>query len=171
MVIWVIGLSGAGKTTLAKEVVKQTNKYKFNVVLLDGDIIRDIYDNDIGHTLDDRRINAKRINRLCMMLENQGIHVVCSILSLFPESRLWNRENIKNYYEVYIEAPIDQLQKRDYKGLYKKFSEGEINNVAGMDIKFIPPNKSDLIINNNTSLNNLLEHANHLSNLLISSIP
>lgn len=171
MVIWIIGLSGAGKTTLAKEVVAKTSKHKSNVVILDGDLIRDVFDNDLGHTLDDRLINAKRINRLCKMLENQGIHVVCSILSLFPESRLWNRENIKNYFEVYIETPIDQLRKRDYKGLYRKFSEGKIKNVAGMDIEFIPPNSADLIIKNNGSIDNLLTHANFLSSLLKNSSP
>ena len=84
---------------------------------------------------------------------------------------MWNRDNIKNYYEVYIETPIEHLQKRDYKGLYRKFSEGEINNVAGMDIEFIPPDSPDLSIKNNGSLDNLLTHANFLSNLLENSSP
>lgn len=169
MVVWIIGLSGAGKTTLAREVVAKIRSSKTNVVLIDGDMIREVFGNDLGHTLEDRRQNADRICELCRFLDNQGIHVVCAILSLFPESRLWNRENIKNYYEVYIESPIDQLQKRDYKGLYRKFSEGKINNVAGMDIKFISPSNPDLIIKNNGSIDNLLTHANFLSHLLESA--
>ena len=166
MVIWIIGLSGAGKTTLAKEVVAKICGSKTNVVLIDGDMIREVFGNDLGHTLEDRRQNADRICRLCKFFDEQGIHVVCAILSLFPESRLWNRENINNYYEVYIETPIEQLQKRDYKGLYRKFSEGKIKDVAGMDIEFIPPDSPDLIIKNNGSLDNLLTHANFLANLL-----
>ena len=171
MVVWIIGLSGAGKTTLAKEVVAKIRNTKHNIVLIDGDMIRDVFGNDIGHTLDDRRQNADRICRLCKFFDEQGIHVVCAILSLFPDSRLWNRDNIKNYYEVYIETPIEQLQKRDYKGLYRKFSKGEINNVAGMDIEFIPPDNPDLTIKNNGLLGNLLDHANFLSNLLENSRP
>ena len=101
MVVWIIGLSGAGKTTLAEKVVEKISSCKTNVVLIDGDMIRDVFGNDLGHTLEDRRQNADRICRLCRFLDNQGIHVVCAILSLFPESRLWNRENIKNYYENY----------------------------------------------------------------------
>ena len=171
MVLWIIGLSGAGKTTLAKKVVEKIRSSKTNVVLIDGDMIRDVFGNDLGHTLEDRRQNADRICRLCKFLDDQGIHVVCAILSLFPESRSWNRGNIKNYYEVYIETPIDQLQKRDYKGLYRKFSHGKIKNVAGMDIEFIPPDSPDLIIQNNGSLDNLLTHENYLSKLLENSSP
>ena len=167
MVIWIIGLSGAGKTTLAKEIISKVHEK--NVVLIDGDIIRKVIGKNLGHTLEDRLENAGRICRLCKFLDNQGIHVVCAILSLFPESRLWNKNNIKNYYEVYIETPIDQLQKRDYKGLYRKFSEGKIKNVVGMDIEFIPPNSPDFIINNNGAIGDLLTHAHFLSNLLKNS--
>ena len=81
MVIWIIGLSGAGKTTLANTIIKKISKHKSNVVLLDGDIIRDVFGNDLSHSIDDRLINAQRINRLCKMLDDQNIHVVCSILS------------------------------------------------------------------------------------------
>ena len=169
MVVWIIGLSGAGKTTLAVKVVEKIRSSKTNVVLIDGDMIREVFGDDLAHTLEDRRQNADRICRLCKFFDEQGIHVVCAILSLFPESRLWNRDNIKNYYEVYIETPIEQLQKRDYKGLYKKFCEGEIKNVAGMDIEFIPPNSPDLIIKNNGAIDNLLTHANFLSNLLTNA--
>ena len=171
MVVWIIGLSGAGKTTLAEKVVEKIRSSKSNVVLIDGDMIRKVFGDDLAHTLEDRRQNADRICRLCKFFDEQGIHVVCAILSLFPESRLWNRDNIKNYYEVYIETPIEQLQKRDYKGLYKKFSEGKIKNVAGMDIEFIPPDNPNLTIKNNGSLDNLLTHANFLANLLENSSP
>ena len=169
MVIWIIGLSGAGKTTLANTIIKKISKHKSNVVLLDGDIIRDVFGNDLSHSIDDRLINAQRINRLCKMLDDQNIHVVCSILSLFQESRNWNRQNIKNYFEVYIDAPMDQLQKRDYKGIYKQYNEGKIKDVAGIDIEFIPPENPDLIINNHGSIDSLLIHASFLSNLLKES--
>ncbi len=171
MVIWIIGLSGNGKTTLAKEVVSQVNQSKPNVVMLDGDIIREVWVKDLGHSLDDRRINADRISRLCQLLDIQGIHVVCAILSIFPESRLWNRQNIKNYYEVFIDTPIENLLDRDTKGIYKKFQEGKIQNVAGMDIDFPRPNSADLIIKNNKSMEDLLNHAEFLSFEIKESLP
>ena len=171
MVVWIIGLSGAGKTTLANDILLKTRKEKNNVVLIDGDIIRETFDNDLGFSLIDRKKNADRISQLCKFLDEQGIHVVCAILSLFPESRIWNRKNIKNYFEVYIDAPIKQLQERDYKGLYKKYSDGEINNVAGMDIEFIEPDSSDIIIKNDGSKKDLLEHSEFISKIINNSCP
>jgi len=156
MIIWIIGLSGSGKTTLANDVIEQARAEKSNIVLIDGDMVREVFGNDLGYSLDDRRKNANRICQLGRFLNQQGINVVCAILSLFPESRVWNRNNIDNYYEVFIDTPITTLIDRDSKGLYSKFNAGEIFNVAGMDLKFDRPNNADLIINNNKSKENLL---------------
>ena len=169
MVTWIIGLSGAGKTTLANKVVEISKSSGDDVVLIDGDAIRDLFNNDLGYNLEDRRKNADRISKLCKFLDDQGFNVVCAILSLFPESRSWNRDNIKNYYEVYIEAPLEQLRKRDYKGLYDKYSKGEIKNIAGLDLEFIPPDSPDKIIKNDKSLESLLENAKFLSDIIIES--
>lgn len=159
MVVWIIGLSGAGKTTLANEVITQVRCVQPNVVLIDGDMLREVFDNDLGHTMEDRRTNAKRICQLCKLLDDQGINVVCAILSLFPESRSWNRDNLKNYYEIFIDTPIKDLVQRDYKGLYRKFNNGEIRDVAGMDLDFPRPEHPDLTINNTGSKEKLLDYA------------
>jgi cytidine diphosphoramidate kinase len=165
MVIWLIGLSGAGKTTLAKNLYINIKKSKSNVVLLDGDNVRDTFGNDLGYSLEDRRLNADRISKMCKFLDDQGIHVICAILSLFPESRDWNRNNIDNYYEVYIEASMDDLINRDSKGLYKKAISGQIDNVAGIDLEFHPPKNADLVIKNNSNKENLLCYTKELINL------
>tara|TARA_B100000315_G_C14466251_1_gene536106 strand:+ start:577 stop:1083 length:507 start_codon:yes stop_codon:yes gene_type:complete len=165
MVLWIIGLSSAGKTTLAKEVLRKVKTIQSNVVLIDGDVIREVFSNDLGYTLEDRRKNADRICGLCKFLDDQGINVLCAILSLFPESRLWNRENIKNYYEVYIDNTIEDLEQRDYKGLYRKYNKGKIKNVPGMDIEFVPPTNPDLIIKNDGEIDDLLKHSKFLSKL------
>ena len=159
MVIWIIGLSGAGKTTLAEEVVALARRAHPNVVLMDGDVIRDTFGNDLGHTLDDRRRNAERMMRLCRWLDGQGIHVVCAILSLFPEHRAWMRANVADYFEVSIDAPLDQLQARDGKGLYARFAAGEISEVAGLDLPFPAPDTPDLVIRNAGDQSELLAHA------------
>lgn len=170
MVIWVIGLSGAGKTTLSKEIVKQVQKVQKNIILIDGDAVRELFGNDLGYTLHDRQLNADRICRLCKFLDDQGIHVVCSILSIFPQSRTWNRENLKNYYEVFIESSIDELIKRDSKGIYGKFLRGEIKDVAGMDISFPIPDKPDLIIYNMKSKAELLHHVESITAIITGGI-
>jgi adenylylsulfate kinase len=163
MVVWMIGLSGAGKTTLAREVVARVKRMAPNVVLIDGDAVREMWGDDLGHGLDGRRRNAERIARLCKFLDDQDLHVVCAILSLFPESRDWNRHNLKRYYEVFIDTPKDALIERDGKGLYARFLKGEIRDVAGMDLPFPPPENPDLVIRNDGTLEGLLGHADAIA--------
>lgn len=169
MVVWIIGLSGAGKTTLANAIVSYVRRVENNVVLLDGDMVREVFGNDLGHTMSDRLINAKRICQLGKLLDDQGIHVVCAILSLFPESRSWNREHLKSYYEIFIDVPMQDLVLRDSKGIYSRFSNGEIRDVAGMDIEFPRPDRADLIINNIQSKDVLLGYAKSIAERITSS--
>jgi adenylylsulfate kinase-like enzyme len=166
MVIWLIGLSGAGKTTLAREVIRHARGKGITAVLVDGDAVRDLFGNDLDFSIEGRRANAGRISRLCQFLDQQGIHVVCAVLSLFPESQQWNRHNYRAYHEVFIETPMRVLQKRDSKGLYAKALRGDIKNVVGVDIPFPPPLWPDVIIRNDRDLGFLLSHAATLAALL-----
>lgn len=169
MVVWIIGLSGAGKTTLATKVVEQVRLKQHNVILIDGDVVRKIFGNDLGHTMEDRRTNAQRICQLCKFLDEQGFNVVCAILSLFPESRSWNRKNLRQYYEVFIDTPLHDLIHRDSKGIYEKFKSGEIRDVAGLDIEFPQPENADLIIKNDKSKDALLDYAKIIAEKIIRS--
>lgn len=163
MITWIIGLSGSGKSTLSKEVIKNIREKKPNIILIDGDDFREVFNNDLGYTIEDRKQNAMRIANFCKFCENQNINVVCAILSIFPEIRDWNRKNFLNYFEVFIDAPISELKKRDSKKLYEKYAQNKISNVVGLDIKFEKPNDTDLIINNNKSLEYLLSFAKTIS--------
>ena len=167
MVVWIVGLSGAGKTTLANEVIAHVRHVQHNVVLIDGDMIREVFGNDLGHTMEDRRTNALRICQLGKLLDDQGINVVCAILSLFPETRSWNREYLKSYYEVFIDTPMQDLVQRDSKGIYRRFNSGKIHDVAGMDIEFPRPDNADLIINNTNSKEALLGYAKTIAEKII----
>jgi adenylylsulfate kinase-like enzyme len=151
-----MGLSGAGKTTLAMEVCRLLRQTLSNVVLIDGDMVREMFASDLGFDLNDRRRNAQRIQELCKFLDAQGIHVVCAILSLFPESRRWNRKHIHRYFEVFIDTPFADLKQRDPKGLYSRFERGEIRNVAGLDLDFSVPVDAEVVIENTTSREGLL---------------
>lgn len=169
MVVWVIGLSGSGKTTLSERIVHDVRRCGKTVILLDGDQIRELFNNDIGHDLVSRRLNAERICRLCGLLDAQGIHVVCAILSIFPESRQWCRTNLRQYYEVFIDTPIELLRQRDPKGLYARHDRGEITNVAGLDLHFPWPSSPDLIIENSGLLENLLGYAPQIAERICTS--
>jgi len=144
MVIWILGLSGSGKSYISKKLQK---KLKKNFIIIDGDVVRKIFENDLGHTKKDRKKNANRISKLVAYLSNNGCNIIVPVLSLFPEWLKWNRKKIKNYYEVFIDVPLDKLIKRNSKQIYKK--NKKINkNVVGLDIKFPKPKNSDLILEN-----------------------
>jgi adenylylsulfate kinase len=148
MVVWLIGLAGAGKTTIGREVVSRLRSRNRATVFIDGDAMRAIMGEDLGHTVEDRRRNAGRVCRLCQYLEQQGIDVVCAILSLFSESRAWNRRHYARYVEVFISVPMEELVRRDQKGLYTGAREGRIRDVVGVDIPFEPPAAPDLVVDN-----------------------
>lgn len=151
MVIWIIGLSAAGKTTLGRHVYELMKKESPATVFVDGDNIRALYKHNQGddpYTIEGRRVNAERICNICAWLDRQGINVVGSVLSIFEESREWNRHNYSKYFEVYISAPMEILKKRDRKGLYEAAFSGEMKNVVGVDIPFIPPKNPDYVFDN-----------------------
>lgn len=149
MVIWFIGLSGAGKTVIGKKLSEKLREMGRPVVFVDGDIFRSIMGNDLGHTIEDRKRNADRICKFCQYFEKEGVDVVFAVLSLFHESQEWNRKYLSNYFEVYLDVSIETVKRRDSKGLYKKALRGEIKNVVGFDIQFKPPLSPDMVIDNN----------------------
>ena len=96
--LWITGLSGAGKTTIGSEVYDILKSKYLNTVFIDGDIIRETLGNDLGHDIEDRKRNAVRISKMCEFLTSQNINVVCATLSLFKEIHDLNRKNIKQLF-------------------------------------------------------------------------
>ena len=154
MVVWMIGLSRAGKTTLSKLLYEKLKPQVSNLVLIDGDVIRDLFGNDVDHSVEGRERNAARLSHLTKFLADQNIHVIAAVLSIFPDWQKWNRENIKNYNEIYLKASIEALEKRDINNLYTQAKKGKIKNVVGIDIPFPEPQNPDLIIENNEKVEN-----------------
>ena len=95
MVIWIIGLAGSGKSTVAETLMYSFRKAKKPTILLDGDVIRDVFGNDLGFSRQDRLINASRMRSLSQMIDAQDINVICSILSISQADRDWCREHTK----------------------------------------------------------------------------
>lgn len=146
-VYWITGLSGAGKTTIGRLWYEKRKEELPNVVFLDGDVLREVFGDDLGYTQADRRKSAMRNARLCALLARQGIHVVCCTISMFHSVRDWNREHIPGYREIYVKVSMETLRQRDQKGLY---SQGEAD-VAGVHYAVEEPQNPHVILENDGS--------------------
>ncbi len=158
MVVWLIGLSGAGKTTIGRHLYDLWRRQAPNTVLVDGDEVRAIFGDDRNpgdYTVEGRRRNNRRMAEICAWLDRQGINVICCTLSNFPERSIWNRETYSEYFEVYVTAPMEVLKVRDTKGLYTRALSGEMDSVVGIDIPFTPPECPDLTVNTGNGLDPL----------------
>lgn len=163
-VFWITGLSGAGKTTIGKKLYEVIKKNDNATVLLDGDELRNVFGSDLGYSKEDRLISATRNSRLCYMLVKQNITVICCTISMFDEIRKWNRENIENYYEIFLDVSLDILKERNQKNLYSNNQK----NVAGItfDVEF--PKNPDITIKNDgqKKLDDIIELImNHLKEM------
>ncbi len=147
-VYWITGLSGAGKTTLGQELASRLRAAGRTVTFLDGDALRSAIAEDLGHGATDRRRSAMRNARLCRLLAEQGSDVVCATISMFHEVQRWNRENIPGYREIYLRVPIDELRRRDTKGIYAVAQR----DVVGLDLPAEVPEAPDLILDNHGPL-------------------
>jgi glutamine kinase len=151
-VYWITGLSGAGKTTIGRELWNRLRAAGRSAIFLDGDAMREVIAEDLGHSLENRHRSAMRNARLCRMLACQGTDVVCPTISLFHDVQRWNRENIPGYREIYLQVPMDELQRRDIKGIYAAAKKGELRDVVGLDVAAEYPEAPDLILENHGSL-------------------
>lgn len=148
-VVWITGLSGAGKSVLAAALVARLRDFDDKILLLDGDELREVFGatsvNVQNYSRDKRIVLAMQYAHLCNMLAKQGFTVVIATISLFKEVQEWNRANLQGYFEVYLRVPLKELRRRDPKGIYRGFDAGEIKNVVGLDFPFDEPEASDWI--------------------------
>ena len=141
---WITGLSGAGKTTVGRILYEELKKRNNATVLLDGDELRQVFGNDLGYTQEERLKSATRNSRICALLSNQGIDVICCTISMFDNVRKWNRENIDDYVEIYLSVSMETLRERNQKDLY---STNDMY-VAGVDVKVEIPQHPDILLDN-----------------------
>jgi adenylylsulfate kinase len=143
MCYWVTGLSATGKTTLSVLLANHLRDSSLKVILLDGDELRNVFHSN-SNTREDRVARGFKFSGLCKLLVNQDVDVVIAVIGLFKELHEWNRENISNYIEIFIDTPLEELKRRDPKNLYRDFDSGKIKNMAGLNIKVDYPLKPDV---------------------------
>jgi adenylylsulfate kinase len=145
-VIWLTGLSGSGKTTIAKTLERELYKRGFLAQVLDGDNIRTGINNNLGFTEEDRIENIRRIAEVSKLFLNCGIITINSFISPTEEIRKMAMEIIgeENFFEIYVNAPLEVCEERDTKGLYKKAREGKIADFTGISAPFEVPKNPHL---------------------------
>ena len=146
MVIWITGISGAGKTTVCQAVSALCKPQIPQLVVIDGDIMRDVMGNDLSYREKDRFIQITRIQKLAKALAEQDLVVLVGALYARPDLLTWNRANLPGYFEVYISATLDLVRSRDPKGLYAKVDAGEISDVVGIDVPWHAPCEPDMLV-------------------------
>jgi adenylylsulfate kinase len=147
LVVWMYGMSGSGKSTIANAAEKVLHLEGHMTTILDGDNLRTGLNQHLGFSDDDRRENIRRVSHVAKLFAQQGILTLVSVITPRQELRDLARDVIGNdYYEVFVKASYDLCEKRDVKGLYAKAASGEIKNFTGKDSSFEEPKNPDLII-------------------------
>ena len=137
--LWFTGLSGAGKTTISKQVEAKLRAQGYKVEVLDGDIVRTNLTKGLGFSKEDRDENIRRIGFVSHLLTRNGVMVIVSAISPYREIRDEIRGRIGNFVEIYVNAPLAVCEARDVKGLYQKARAGEIKMFTGIDDPYEPP--------------------------------
>ena len=145
--IWLTGLSGSGKTTVAKliEIGLRERGVK-RIEMLDGDAVRTHFSKGLGYSKEDRDTNIKRIGYVCKLLTRNGVAVISAAISPYREVRDFNRREIGDFIEVYCRCPLEVCIERDAKGLYRKALVGEIKNYTGIDDPYEEPLNPEVVL-------------------------
>ena len=145
--IWMTGLSGAGKSTISEHLAPMLKEYTHRVEVLDGDIVRTNLSKGLGFSKEDRDTNIRRIGFVCHLLTRNDAIVVSAAISPYKNIRDENRKMIGEFFEVYVNASLEDCIERDVKGLYKKALAGEIKEFTGVSDPYEPPENPEVVCN------------------------
>lgn len=149
-VIWMTGLPGAGKTTIARRVktlVEETGK---KAEILDGDEVRKTLSPDLGFSKEERTLHNKRVIHMAKLLSRNDVVVVVSLISPYKEVRDFARTELSPYFrEVFVKCPLEVCIERDPKGLYKKAKEGIVKKMTGLSDTYEEPTSPELVVETN----------------------
>ncbi|MEA1973804.1 MAG: adenylyl-sulfate kinase [Candidatus Cloacimonadota bacterium] len=148
MLLWFTGLSGSGKSTVAREVENQLFQQNKLVYVLDGDNVRFGLNRDLSFSLGDRKENIRRIGETAKLMVDAGFIIICAFISPFNQDRKDIREKVgtENFVEIYVKCSLQECENRDVKGLYKLARKGEINNFTGISSPYEEPQNPEIVI-------------------------
>lgn len=151
MVLWFTGLSGSGKSTIANQLQQLLHEKKMHTYTLDGDNIRHGLNKDLSFNPEDRTENIRRIAEVANLFANAGIITIVSFIAPYEKDRMHAAEIIgtQRFHEIYINCPLEECEKRDPKGLYKKARNNEIKDFTGIDAPYEAPKNPAITINSN----------------------
>jgi len=144
--VWLTGLSGAGKTTLALALESELRRRNVPVERLDGDVVRESLTRDLGFSREDRDKNVERVGFVAKLLARNGVGVVAAFISPYRAAREKLRADIVNFIEVHIDASLETCMARDVKGLYAKALAGQVTQFTGVDDPYEVPEQPELTI-------------------------
>jgi bifunctional enzyme CysN/CysC len=147
-VVWLTGLSGAGKSTIGNLVERKLVMNGVHTILLDGDMLRCGLNEDLGFSSADRRENVRRVGEVAKLMTEAGLIVICALISPFRAERLAVRRLFApgDFLEVFVDTPLQACVERDPKGLYKRALASEIENFTGIHQPYEPPERPELIL-------------------------
>ena len=147
-VLWLTGLSGSGKSTIAEALERKLHNNGYFAQVLDGDNIRSGINSNLGFSLEDRQENIRRIAEIGKLYLNSGIITLNSFISPTVEIRNFAKKiiGVENFIEIYINAPLEVCEQRDVKGLYQKARKGIIKGFTGIDSPYEPPTNPSIEI-------------------------
>jgi adenylylsulfate kinase len=144
--VWLTGLPGCGKTTVAQRLLTELRARKIKVELFDGDEVRRNLSKGLGFSKEDRDTHNKRIIYVCQLLTRNGVNAIVSLISPYRSTRAYARENLQKFVEVYLKCSVKECIRRDPKGLYKKALAGEITNMTGIQDPYEEPQNAELVL-------------------------
>ena len=142
--VWLTGLSGSGKSTIAARLAAELRARGLAVVVLDGDEIRAGLSADLGFGRDDRDTQVRRVGWICELLARSGIVAIAALVSPYRAARAEVRARVGRFLEVFVEAPLATLAERDTKGLYGGAARGEVSDLTGVGDPYEPPEAPDV---------------------------
>ena len=143
--IWLTGLSGSGKSTIAAILERDLRARGLKVEVLDGDVVRTHLTKGLGFSKEDRDTNIRRVGWVCEVLSRNDVVAIAAVISPYRAVRDEVRTRIPRFVEVYVEAPVEVLTARDPKGLYEKALRGEIENFTGVNDPYEPPLNPEVV--------------------------